>query len=65
MKLDLDAWADDYAGTLYATGADDFGLVSPVDPSRHALELVEPMRWRANCTGSIATLRRVAGRSLL
>jgi predicted phage terminase large subunit-like protein len=26
MKLDLDAWADDYAGTLYVLARDDFGL---------------------------------------
>jgi hypothetical protein len=26
MKLDLDAWADEYAGTLYALARDDFGL---------------------------------------
>jgi hypothetical protein len=24
MKLDLDAWADDYAGTLYVLARDDF-----------------------------------------
>ena len=26
MKLDLDAWADEYAGTLYALARDDFSL---------------------------------------
>jgi predicted phage terminase large subunit-like protein len=26
MKLNLDAWADEYAGTLYAMARDDFGL---------------------------------------
>jgi hypothetical protein len=26
MKVNLDAWADDYAGTLYALARDDFGL---------------------------------------
>jgi len=26
MKLDLDAWADEYAGTLYTLARDDFSL---------------------------------------
>jgi hypothetical protein len=26
MMLNLDAWADEYAGTLYALARDDFGL---------------------------------------
>ena len=26
MKVNLDAWANDYAGTLYALARDDFGL---------------------------------------
>ncbi len=36
MKLDLDAWADDYAGTLYVRARDDFGLFRQlIHPDMH------------------------------